>query len=448
MNHWSPDAWQRKPIRQGVEYADRQALRDTLAQLMLLPPLVTSWEVERLKQQLALAARGERFLLQGGDCSETFDDCRPDTITSKLKILLKMSLCLVYGTRRQVIRVGRMAGQYAKPRSQQTETRDGTTLPSYRGPLINRPEFTPEARAPDPRLLLAGYQHAALTLNFVRSLVDAGFGDLRHPELWDLAFVDYAQQPEDYRRIMASIGDSVSFLEAISGRSLGELRRVEFYTSHEGLHLHYEQAHTRQVPRRTGWYNLTTHLPWIGDRTRNLDGAHVEYFRGISNPIGLKVGPSIDATELVELIDKLNPHDEPGRLVLIHRFGASRIAEHLPPLLDSVRRAGRQVVWCCDPMHGNTATTHAGRKTRDFDSILAELTAALEIHEQMGTTLAGVHFELTGENVTECIGGARGLDEADLERAYRTDVDPRLNYEQALEIALLIARRMSRNHCA
>jgi 3-deoxy-7-phosphoheptulonate synthase len=445
VNDWSPDSWQRKPIRQGVEYANQQALHDALAQLRSLPPLVTSWEVERLKQQLALAGRGERFLLQGGDCSETFDDCRPDTITAKLKILLKMSLCLVYGTRRQVIRVGRMAGQYAKPRSQQSETRNGTTLPSYRGLLINRPEFTPDSRAPDPRLLLAGYQHAALTLNFIRSLVDAGFADLRHPELWDLAFVDHAQQSEDYRRIMGSIGDSVSFLEAISGRSLGELRRVEFYTSHEGLHLHYEQAQTRQVPRRTGWYNLTTHLPWIGDRTRNLEGAHVEYFRGVANPIGVKIGPSIDTAELVELIETLNPHDEPGRLVLIHRFGSDRIGEHLPPLLDSVRRAGRQVVWCCDPMHGNTVMTHAGRKTRHFETILDELTTALEIHEQSGMTLAGVHFELTGENVTECIGGARRLVEAGLERAYRTDVDPRLNYEQALEMALLIARRMRRN---
>jgi 3-deoxy-7-phosphoheptulonate synthase len=226
---------------------------------------------------------------------------------------------------------------------------------------------------------------------------------------------------------------------------LGELRRVEFYTSHEGLHLHYEQAQTRQVPRRTGWYNLTTHLPWIGDRTRNLEGAHVEYFRGVANPIGVKIGPSIDTAELVELIETLNPHDEPGRLVLIHRFGAGRIGEHLPPLLDSVRRAGRQVVWCCDPMHGNTVMTHAGRKTRHFETILDELTTALEIHEQSGMTLAGVHFELTGENVTECIGGARRLVEAGLERAYRTDVDPRLNYEQALEMALLIARRMRRN---
>jgi 3-deoxy-7-phosphoheptulonate synthase len=446
VNPWSPNSWQRKPIRQGVEYADPDALRDTLAQLKSLPPLVTSWEVEQLKQELALAARGERFLLQGGDCSEAFDDCRPDTITAKLKILLKMSLCLVYGTRRQVIRVGRMAGQYAKPRSQQTETRDGTTLPSYRGLLINRPEFTPEAREPDPRLLLAGYRHAALTLNFVRSLIDAGFADLRHPELWDLAFVDYARQPEDYHRIMRSIGDSMCFLEAISGRSLGELRRVEFYTSHEGLHLDYEQAQTRLVPRRTGWYNLTTHMPWIGDRTRNLDGAHVEYFRGIANPIGVKIGPSIDAGELAELIDILDPHDEPGRLTLVHRFGAAQIAEHLPPLLDSVCRAGRQIVWCCDPMHGNTVTTQTGRKTRNFDDILAELTSAMEIHERMGSTLAGVHFELTGENVTECLGGARGLSEADLERAYLTDVDPRLNYEQALEMALLVARHMSRNH--
>jgi len=446
MHPWSPSSWRSKSISQGVDYADPDRLREAVGQLRQLPPLVTSWEVEKLKGDLALAARGERFLLQGGDCSETFDDCRPGTITSKLKILLKMSLCLVYGTRRQVIRVGRMAGQYAKPRSQQTETRDGVTLPSYRGLLINKPEFTPESRAPDPQLLLTGYHHAALTLNFVRSLIDAGFADLRHPELWDLAFVDYAQQPEDYHRIMTSIGDSVSFLEAISGHTLGELRRVEFYTSHEGLHLDYEQAQTRQVPRRSGWYNLTTHLPWIGDRTRNLDGAHVEYFRGIANPIGMKVGPSMQATELIELIDTLNPTNEPGRLTLIHRFGAEKIDDLLPPLLDAVRRAEKQVVWCCDPMHGNTTMTQTGLKTRNFDDILSELTGAFEIHEAAGTTLGGVHFELTGENVTECTGGARGLKEEDLQRDYRTDVDPRLNYEQAFEMALLIARHMSRNH--
>ncbi len=442
MKHdWSPDSWQTKPLSQGVEYSDPELLRRVLADLAKLPPLVTSWEVESLKSQLAEAQRGERFLLQGGDCCERFDDCRSDPIAGKLKILLKMSLILISGWNRRVIRVGRFAGQFMKPRSSATETRDGLTLPSYRGDLIHRHAFTAEARQPDPRRLLRGYERAALTLNFIRGLIDGGFADLRHPELWDLDFVQHAAYSQEYRAIVDSVGSAIRFMETIAGASLGELRRVEFFTSHEGLHLGYEQAQTRQVPRRTGWYNLTTHFPWIGDRTRMLDGAHVEYFRGIANPIGLKVGPQITPEELCDLIEVLNPDDEPGRLTVIHRFGAERIEECLPPLVEAVRRCGKTVLWCCDPMHGNTVLTRSGRKTRDFDDILRELDHAFEIHRRLGSQLGGVHFELTGENVTECIGGARGLTEADLDRAYHSEVDPRLNYEQALEMALLIARR-------
>ena len=443
QSDWSPSSWQQKPISQPVEYPDRAELERILCELSRLPPLVTSWEVENLKTQLAEAARGERFLLQGGDCAETFDECRSSVIANKLKILLKMSMVLVYGTRKAVIRVGRLAGQYAKPRSTETETRDGVTLRSYRGNLINRPGFTPEDRTPDPGLLLRGYERAALTINFIRGLVDGGFADIHHPEQWNLDFVNHSTRSDDYRQIIDSIGQSVYFLEAIAGRKLDELNRAEFFTSHDGLHLAYEQAQTRQVPRRPHWYNLSTHFPWIGDRTRAIGGAHVEYFRGIANPIGVKVGPTMTPDELRELIDVLNPTNEPGRLTLIHRFGAGKIEHCLPPLIEAVRRRGQQVLWCCDPMHANTVVTHSGLKTRRFDEILRELSLAFEIHERAESILGGVHFELTGDNVTECLGGARGLTEEDLAEAYLSDVDPRLNYEQALEMAFCIAHRMS-----
>ncbi len=439
---WSPSSWQHKPMAQRVDYPDPEALGRTLAELSRLPPLVTSWEVENLKLQLAEAARGERFLLQGGDCAETFDECRSSVIANKLKILLKMSMVLVYGTRKAVIRVGRLAGQYAKPRSAETETRDEVTLLSYRGNLINRPGFTPSDRTPDPRLLLRGYERAALTINFIRGLVDGGFADIHHPEQWNLEFVNHSNRSNDYRQIIESIGQSVYFLEAIAGRKLDELNRAEFFTSHDGVHLAYEQAQTRQVPRRTHWYNLSTHFPWIGDRTRSIGGAHVEYFRGIANPIGVKIGPTIAPEELTDLLDVLNPLNEPGRITLIHRFGVGKIEQCLPPLIEVVRRRDQRVLWCCDPMHGNTVVASCGLKTRNFDDILGELSLAFDIHGRSGSILGGVHFELTGDNVTECLGGARGLTEADLAQAYLSDVDPRLNYEQALEMAFCIAHRM------
>jgi 3-deoxy-7-phosphoheptulonate synthase len=442
---WSPSSWQTKPLAQRVAYPDADALHAVLTQLARLPPLVTSGEVETLKQYLAEAARGERFLLQGGDCAESFDDCRSDAIAAKLKILLKMSIILTHGSHRRVVRVGRLAGQYAKPRSADTETRNGQTLPSYRGDSINRRGFTPEDRTPQPELLLRGYERAALTLNFVRALIQGGFTDFRHPEFWDLDFVNCAAESSQYRATMDAVVHAVRFLETVAGHSLAEIiGRGEFFASHEGLHLDYEQAQTRQVPRRSGWYNLSTHFPWIGNRTRSLDGAHVEYFRGIANPIGVKVGPTLGPEELVRLCRTLNPDNEPGRLALIHRFGVGRIDAQLPELIAAVARAGQMVLWVCDPMHGNTITASNGLKTRNFDDILGELQRAIDIHDRMGTVLGGVHFELTGEDVTECLGGARRLTEADLPRAYRSDVDPRLNYEQAMEVALLIARRVNR----
>jgi len=443
---WRPDSWQRKNAAQQPIYPDQPALDAALRQLHQLPPLVSSWEVESLKQQLAEAAAGKRFLLQGGDCSETFADCESSVIAAKLKILLQMSLVLVQGARLRVTRVGRFVGQYAKPRSAETETRDGVTLPVYRGDLVNRMAFHPDERQPDPELLLRGYERAGLTINFIRALVDGGFADLHHPEYWELPFARQTPLADEYHRMVKSITESLRFTEALTGRTLPEMSRVDFFSSHEGLHLFYEEAVTRQVPRREGWYNLSTHFPWIGNRTRNLDGAHIEYFRGICNPIGVKLGPPITADEVVTLCQTLNPNNEPGRLSLITRFGESCVAKELPGIIQTVRGHGCNVLWVCDPMHGNTETTSAGIKTRRFEKVLAELEATFQILAKAGAHLGGVHFELTGENVTECLGGACGLTEADLARDYRSPVDPRLNYEQSHEMALRLAKLLAKQN--
>jgi 3-deoxy-7-phosphoheptulonate synthase len=438
---WHPASWHARPAQQQPAYADANSVERIVAELSRLPPIVVSWEIEALRAQVASAQRGERFLLQGGDCAESFEDCESNQIAQKLKILLQMSLVLLHGLKKPIIRVGRIAGQYAKPRSADTETRDGVTLPSYRGDIVNRPEFTPAAREPNPELLLRGYERAALTFNFIRALVAGGFADLHHPEYWNLDFIRHAPLKEAYQRIVQSIADSLDFFESMSGQRVHEATRVDFFTSHEGLHLHYEQAQTRFIPRQQRWYNLSTHMPWIGMRTAKLDGAHVEYFRGIANPIAVKVGPSMDAEWVQQLVQVLNPNNEPGRLTLIHRFGARTVAKMLPPLVQAVRATGQTVLWICDPMHGNTESTTGGLKTRRFENILSELEQAFDIHREIGSYLGGVHFELTGDDVTECIGGARGLTEADLVRSYRSQVDPRLNYEQALELAMLVARR-------
>jgi 3-deoxy-7-phosphoheptulonate synthase len=451
---WSPESWKTKIAAQQVVYQDREAVDTAVNRLRELPPLVTSGEIERLREHIADAQEGRRFLLQGGDCAETLADCRPDVIAAKLKILLQMSLVLVHGLKKPVIRVGRFAGQYSKPRSSPTESRNGTTLPSYFGDLVNRADFNPDARTPDPAHMVTGYQHAALTINFIRSLIDGGFADIHHPEYWDLRFMHHADLPEDLRRQYATmtrgLSEALRFMEILGETSVDDLTRVEFFTSHEGLNLLYESAQTRPVPRRTGYFNLTTHMPWIGERTRALDGAHVEYFRGIRNPIGVKVGPNCSPADLLNLIDALNPENEPGRLVIIHRMGAAKIQQSLPPLLQAVRDAasrpsnkGRpRVLWICDPMHGNGQTTSTGIKTRSFDDILRELQSAIEVHRRAGTILGGVHFELTGEDVTECLGGAAGVSEADLSTNYASLCDPRLNYQQALEMAFAIAGRM------
>lgn len=440
---WNVESWKAKPAKQQPTYEDPQELASVLRELGQLPPLVTSWEVDRLREQIAEAQAGQAWLLQGGDCAESFADCHADSIASKLKVLLQMSLVLIFGSGKKIIRVGRIAGQYAKPRSSDTETQGGVTLPSYRGDLINRAKFEPSHRRNDPQLLLRGYERSAVTLNFIRGLSEGGFADLHHPENWNLDFVSDSSEYERYQQLVNSLGDALRFIDVISDNPLPEMRRVDFFTSHEALHLHYEQALTRQSIRGTGWYNLSTHLPWIGERTRAVDGAHVELLRGVNNPVGIKVGPQATPEEVVELIQAMNPGNQPGRLTLIHRLGSGRVSEALPPLVEAIQRQDFNVLWVCDPMHGNTVSAGSGHKTRKFEDVVSELRAAFAVHRDCGSRLGGVHLELTGEDVTECIGGSGGLTEADLSTAYNTNCDPRLNYEQAMEIAFSIAREIA-----
>ena len=439
---WNPETWRRRPCAQAPPYPDKKALEDAARRLADFPPLVTSWEIERLKSLIADAQEGKRFVLMGGDCAEMVANCRSAKIAAKLKIMLQMSMVLVHGLHRPIVRLGRFAGQYAKPRSKATEVRDGVELPSYFGDLVNRFPFDAASRAPDPENLITCYHHASLTLNFIRALVEGGFADLHHPEQWDMSFAKSAglrpEQREHYEHMSQNLADGLKLMEALGEARIEELNRVDFYTSHEGLNLHYESAQTRQVPRREGYYNLSTHLPWIGERTRQLDGAHVELFRGILNPIGVKLGPTATPGEAHALAERLNPHNEPGRLMLITRFGADKVVECLPPLIDAI--GDRPVLWVCDPMHGNTRSTESGVKTRSFDAILAELEAVIDVHKQKGTWLGGVHFELTGEDVTECVGGAGGPTEDQLHVNYDSTCDPRLNYQQSLELAFVLAR--------
>ncbi|MCC6659538.1 MAG: 3-deoxy-7-phosphoheptulonate synthase [Phycisphaerales bacterium] len=448
---WHPESWKAAAEGPLLSYEGIGAgeVAAATARLRALPPLVTSWEVERLRGLLADAQAGRRFLLQGGDCAETLDGCTSGAIASKLKILLQMSLVLVQGLKRPVIRVGRIAGQYAKPRSSPTETRvvDGrsVTLPSYFGELYNGAEFTPEARRLDPGRMIRGHEHAAMTLNFVRALVDGGFADLHHPEYWDLSFLRQAGLAAplraEYERITANLGDGLRFMEAFGEATIQELSRVEFYTSHEALNLHYESALARQVPRREGVYGLSAHLLWIGERTRGLRGAHVEFARGLRNPVGVKVGPGADAEEIAAVVRRLDPAAEPGKVLLITRLGAGRAADVLPRLVRTV--GPRPVLWVCDPMHGNGMVTAGGVKTRSFDAVRQELAETIEAHAAAGTRLGGVHFELTGEDVTECLGGAAGVTQEQLSTRYASVCDPRLNYQQSLELAFSLAHRLS-----
>ena len=438
---WSPESWEQKTIRQQAIYPDPAALEKAVNKLSNMPPLVTSWEIYKLKQKLAEVQNGKRFLLQGGDCAESFGDCNSSIISNRLKVLLQMSLVLIHGLKMPIVRIGRFAGQYAKPRSSNDETKEGVTLPSYRGDLVNKIAFDEKSRVPDPARMLIGHASSAMTLNFVRALIDGGFADIRHPEYWNLAWLEHSGDSTEYQDMMKKISESIGFAEILAGRRLGNLSRVDFYSSHEALHLHYEQALTREVPRQSGYFNLGTHFPWIGLRTNQLDSAHVELLRGINNPIGIKVGKETTKDHLLGLIETLNPSNEEGKITLIHRFGANNIEANLPRLIKILQDEGYGAVWCCDPMHGNTESTSNGYKTRKFNNIKREVELAMEIHKSENSYLGGVHLELTGENVTECLGGARELSEKDLERAYKTQVDPRLNYEQSLEMAMAIVSK-------
>ncbi|MGZ5924985.1 MAG: class II 3-deoxy-7-phosphoheptulonate synthase [Rhizomicrobium sp.] len=438
---WSPQSWRSKPIRQAPVYPDPAALEAVEAKLKTHPPLVFAGEARNLMAGLAQVAEGKAFLLQGGDCAESFAEFHPDNIRDMFRVLLQMAIVLTYAAGVPVVKVGRIAGQFAKPRSDDFETRDGVTLPSYRGDNINGGEFTVEARTPDPKRLLEATAQSAATLNLLRAFASGGYADLHNVHRWMLGFIAGSPAGEQYKGLAARISETLEFMAAcgITPDSVPQLRTTEFYTSHEALLLNFEQAMTRVDSTSGDWYDTSAHMLWIGDRTRNLDGAHVEFMRGIKNPIGLKCGPSLLEDELLKLIDVLNPENKPGRLTLIARFGSDKVADKLPPLIRAVQREGKKVVWSCDPMHGNTIKLQSGYKTRPVDRILEEVRTFFAVHRAEGTHAGGVHFEMTGQDVTECLGGAQAIKEIDLYDRYQTACDPRLNASQALELAFLIA---------
>src|SRR5712692_5020557 len=444
MTDWTPQTWRSRPAEQQPRYPDTERLQRVLERLATLPPLVAPGAVAHLEGLLAEVAQGRRFLLQGGDCAERFEDCREPAIADKLKVLLQMSVVLTYGLRQPIVRVGRLAGQYAKPRSAATEEIGGVSLPVYRGDPVNGFAPTPASRAPDPERMLQAYFHSAATLNYVRALIEGGFADLHHPEHWDLGFIRDSERHREYSEIVARILDAISFMDACGSALESALGRIDFFTSHEALVLPYEEALTRREEASGRYFNVGAHMLWLGDRTRDLAGAHVEYLRGIANPIGIKVGPTCAPDALPALVQRLNPENLWGRVTLITRLGAGRVRELLPPLIRAVQTAGARVLWSCDPMHGNSVRTAGGVKTRDFEQILGELRETYAIHQASDSRLGGVHFELTGDDVTECLGGARRLVEADLQANYSTYCDPRLNDEQSLEMAFLIAGWSSR----
>ncbi|MEX1011664.1 MAG: 3-deoxy-7-phosphoheptulonate synthase class II [Balneolaceae bacterium] len=443
---WHPLSWNHFEVDQLPQYPDMEELQKVYDELRGYPPLITSWEVEALKTKLAEVEKGNGFLLQGGDCAETFDACNAPKIVNLLKVLLQMSFIMIHEMGTPVVRVGRIAGQFAKPRSQDYEEVDGEKMMNYRGDLINSYLPDVEARKPDPKRLVEAYKYSSLTLNFLRALTDEGFADLHHPEQWELDFMKNNEYYKDYEEMVNSIHKAITFMESINPNQFNSLHKVDLYTSHEALNLFYDAAQTRRVPRKTGWFNLSSHLVWVGNRTRTLEHAHVEYLRGIRNPIGIKVGPPYELDETIELIRTLNPNHESGKIVLITRFGADVVEKELPGLIRAVNREGLPVVWSCDPMHGNTFSTSSNIKTRNFDAILQEIRSTFAIHRSEANYLGGVHLELTGDNVTECVGGANGLNEEGLNRNYETYCDPRLNYEQSLEMAFLISREWNASY--
>ncbi|MBI2601701.1 MAG: 3-deoxy-7-phosphoheptulonate synthase [Deltaproteobacteria bacterium] len=441
---WSPFSWHDFPVTQVPHYHDGLALQKVLSTIRQYPPLVFVGEVEALKKQLADATYGKRFVLQGGDCAESFRDCKAEVISAKLKILLQMATVLCYGLQKPVVCIGRMAGQYSKPRSVDFEWVNGQQLPVFRGESINSIDPTLFGRTPDPFRLLTCYHSSAMTLNFIRSLATGGFADFHHPEQWELGIFRETPHYKMYQALTKNIARAVGFMTSL-GAMTQDARRMTVFTSHEGLHLNLEEALTHFVSERGQYYNLGAHMLWIGDRTRQLDGAHAEYFRGIANPIGIKIGPSANPEEILALIGMLNPENEAGRITLITRLGTENVSDCLPPLIQSIRKAKRIVLWSCDPMHGNSFKAKDGIKTRKFSDILSEMMESVRIHQDQGSFLGGVHFEMTGEAVTECLGGLVNLGEKDLVKNYTSFCDPRLNYHQSLEVAFTLSSLFQEN---
>jgi 3-deoxy-7-phosphoheptulonate synthase len=443
---WTPDSWRSKPVLQVPDYPNLNTLAEVEAQLATFPPLVFAGEARNLKKSLARVARGEAFLLQGGDCAESFAEHGANNIRDFFRVFLQMAVVLTYAGALPVVKVGRIAGQFAKPRSSPNETVNGVTLPSYRGDIINDIAFTKEARTPDPQRQLMAYRQSAATLNLLRAFATGGYANLASVHQWMLGFVKDSPQSRRYRELADRISEALDFMRAcgLDLEAHPELRATDFYTSHEALLLGYEQAMTRVDSTTGDWYATSGHMIWIGDRTRQLENGHVEYFRGIKNPIGMKCGPSLKPDELIRLLDVLNPDNEAGRITLITRFGSDKVADALPALIRAVQREGRIVVWSCDPMHGNTITSTTGYKTRPFDRIVSEVKAFFAAHAAEGTHAGGVHLEMTGKDVTECTGGARAITDEDLNDRYHTVCDPRLNAEQSIDMAFLIAELLKR----
>jgi 3-deoxy-7-phosphoheptulonate synthase len=444
VKNWTPSTWRSRPIKQVPDYPDAAALANVEARLKTYPPLVFAGEARNLMASLGQVAEGKAFLLQGGDCAESFAEFHADNIRDTFRVILQMAVVLTYAGALPVVKVGRIAGQFAKPRSEDTETQSGVTLPSYRGDNINSIEFDAKGRVPDPGLLVQAYGQSAATLNLLRAFATGGYADLHNVHRWTLDFVAGSPSSEKYRSLASRISESLAFMEAcgITPELVPQLRSTDFYTSHESLFLGYEQAMTRVDSTTGDWYCTSAHMVWIGDRTRQADGAHIEYCRGIKNPIGLKCGPSLAEDDLLRLIDILNPENKPGRLTLIARFGSDKVAEKFPKLLRTVQREGHKVVWSCDPMHGNTIKASTGYKTRPFDRVLKEVRTFFEVHRAEGTHAGGIHLELTGKDVTECLGGPQDISEKDLSSRYDTHCDPRLNSSQALELAFLTAENL------
>lgn len=441
--NWTPSTWRQKPIQQVPEYPDANKLRETEQQLATWPPLVFAGEARRLKKSLANVAEGNGFLLQGGDCAESFAEHGADTIRDFFRAFLQMAVVLTYGAQLPVVKVGRIAGQFAKPRSSGIETQGDVSLPSYRGDIVNGIEFTEAARIPDPERQIMAYRQSAATLNLLRAFAMGGYANLDNVQQWMLGFIKDSPQADRYRKLADRISETMDFMRAIgiNSENNSSLRETDFFTSHEALLLGYEEALTRVDSTSGDWYATSGHMIWIGDRTRQADHAHMEFCRGIKNPLGLKCGPSLQPDDLIKLIDILNPANEAGRLTLICRFGHDKVADHLPKLIRAVEKEGRKVVWSCDPMHGNTITLN-NYKTRPFERVLSEVESFFQIHRAEGTHPGGIHVEMTGKDVTECTGGARAVTGADLQDRYHTHCDPRLNADQALELAFLLAERM------